>query len=249
MAWKNSDICGWHWFLASKLFRNVHFSLQVKFHEVNLNLCRGNSQSNFLNTRLFSMKTFFVPCLHEHFGYREMNFQCHAFTARPRARAEVVAVLRSTRKHVRSNNLYATHLTRSGPNKGHRVYQYYAYCNYVKSLLIYVIFQKWRSFIFCNQRIFVRQEQLSQIAYGISERGNISSRERRNITRLKLIVLFQTSITLKNVTTRRIRISVLFNWYRINPMSKPREVAAVETSSFERFCEISAHTGLQFCTR
>ena len=32
---------------------------------------------------------------------------------------------------------------------------------------------------FCNQRIFVRQEQLSQIAYGISERDNISSRELR----------------------------------------------------------------------
>ena len=31
----------------------------------------------------------------------------------------------------------------------------------------------------CNQRIFVRQEQLSQITYGISERDNISSRESR----------------------------------------------------------------------
>ena len=56
-----------------------------------------------------------------------------------------VAVLHSSRKHVRSNNLYTTHLTRnqsSGPNKGHHVPKYYTYCNHVKSLLIYVVFQK-----------------------------------------------------------------------------------------------------------
>ena len=42
------------------------------------------------------------------FGYREMNFQCHAFTARVRVRAEPVAV-----KHVRSYSLYSKHLTRT----------------------------------------------------------------------------------------------------------------------------------------
>ena len=41
-----------------------------------------------------------------------------------------------------SYSLYATHLTRSGPNKVHRVHKYYAYCNSVKSLLIYAVFQK-----------------------------------------------------------------------------------------------------------
>ena len=40
------------------------------------------------------------------------RFVC-AFTTRVRARAESVAVLHSKRKHVRSNNLYSTHLTHS----------------------------------------------------------------------------------------------------------------------------------------
>ena len=45
----------------------------------------------------------------------------YAFVTRIRVRAESVAVLHSTRKHVRSYNLYTTHLTRSDPNKSHRV--------------------------------------------------------------------------------------------------------------------------------
>ena len=75
-----------------------------------------------------------------------------------------------------SYNLYTTHLTRSVPigasaytNITHNAISF-------KSSLIYVVFQKWRSFIFAT---FVRQEQLLHNAYGISERDNISSRERR----------------------------------------------------------------------
>ena len=50
---------------------------------------------------------------------------------RSTARAVGVAVRYSTRKHVRSNDLYTAHLTRSGPSKRHRVHKYYACCNSV----------------------------------------------------------------------------------------------------------------------
>ena len=49
-------------------------------------------------------------------------------------------------------------------------------------------FPKVKIFYFCNQRIFARQEKLLQIAYGISERDNISNRERRS----SIISLFMT---------------------------------------------------------
>ena len=66
-----------------------------------------------------------------------------------------------------------------GPSRGERVHKYYAYCNPVQSLLIYVVFPKVKIICFCNQCTFVRQEQSSHNAYGISERDNISSRENR----------------------------------------------------------------------
>ena len=100
----------------------------------------------------------------------------YAFLAPVTARVgEGVAVLHSTRKHVRSNSLPRRVLTRSGPSKGHRVHKYYAQSNSVESLY----YDGSEDHLFCNQCTFVRQEQLSHDAYGISKRDNISSRKSR----------------------------------------------------------------------
>ena len=66
----------------------------------------------------------------------------YAFPAPVTARAEAVAVSHSTRKHVRSYSLYSKHLTEFGPVSNKHVHKYYAYCNSVTSLLIYVVFLK-----------------------------------------------------------------------------------------------------------
>ena len=60
----------------------------------------------------------FCSLLARTFGYWEMKFQSQEFVTRVRARAEAVVVLHSTRKHVRSNSFYTTHLTRFGSQQG-----------------------------------------------------------------------------------------------------------------------------------
>ena len=70
----------------------------------------------------------------------EMNFsnpRIHRSTTRTGRQA--FAVWHPTRTHVRSNNLYTTYLTRSGPSKGHRVHKYYEYPVHIRSTRTIVI--------------------------------------------------------------------------------------------------------------
>ena len=66
-----------------------------------------------------------------------------------------------------SNNSYSTHLTRSEFTVPARDIAY-TNITHIVILLIYVVFPKVKIVYFCNQCTFVRQEQLSHNAYGIT---------------------------------------------------------------------------------
>ena len=102
-----------------------------------------------------------------------MNFQCHVLFTNPRTGR--VAVLHSKRKHTRSYSLYSKHLTRTlfctRTNITHIVIPL--------SLCKHTLFSKSEDHLFLQLVHFVRQQQSSRNAYGISERDDISNRESR----------------------------------------------------------------------
>ena len=87
-------------------------------------------------SRVHFVEDIFCFLLAQTFGYREMNFQCRVlYTQSPLESAHGQTQLQFC---TRSENTFS----KFGPSKGHRVHKYYAYCNSVKSLLIYVVFQE-----------------------------------------------------------------------------------------------------------
>ena len=89
----------------------------------------------------------FCSLLAQTFGYRKRNFQCHVLYTH--------SLLQSP--HGQNQLQFCTRrentFSESGPSTGECVRKCYAYCNSVKSLLIYVVFQKFfKSILYLGAR-------------------------------------------------------------------------------------------------
>ena len=88
---------------------------------------------------MLSVEDIFCSLLAQTFGYRERDLYTHSPLEFAHGEWQLQFCTR------RENTF-----SEFGPSKGERAHRYCAYCNSVKSLLIYVVFQKWRSFIYAT---------------------------------------------------------------------------------------------------
>ena len=98
-----------------------------------ISLCREVEVSVKLYQTLL-LKTFSVPCLHKHWvPGNEFSMSHVLYTHSP---LESAHGQRQLQFCTRSGNPFSEF----DPSRGERIHKYYAYCNSVKSLLIYVVF-------------------------------------------------------------------------------------------------------------